>query len=75
MSDIISATEMMRQITLSNKLIAEIIQEERAENKRAADWAMIRPISEIKQEVFPQRVQVHHATTNYGGSIDKDGRD
>lgn len=42
---------------------------------RAQEWAMIRPISAIKDEVFPQRVRVHRATSSYGGSIEKDGRD
>lgn len=54
----------------------ELDEAERAEIKyRATAWAMIRPISKIQQEVFPQRVQVHHATTSYGGSIEKPVRD
>lgn len=65
------------QCTCFNPFCQDICPEHTSSDQvaRAGDWAMIRPISEIKQEVFPQRVQVHHATTSYGGSIDKDDRD
>lgn len=70
----------MSHIILSPEETESIVQsaiahEVEAYKARVLAWSMIRPISAIKQEVFPQRVRVHHATTNYGGTVEKDYRD
>jgi hypothetical protein len=57
---------------LSCPIHADNIQQAMIEIERNKTWRMIRPISQIKQEIFPQRVQVHHATTSYGGSVEKE---